>query len=59
MTDRKLTDDDIDALAEALKEKMVEEFYRDLGYGVWAYIWRAIILMLIGLAAYGATRGYH
>lgn len=62
MTDEKrtLTDDDIKALseelAEALRERIKQEFYYDLGKGIWALVWRGIILGIIGIAAYGAAK---
>lgn len=54
---RTLTDEDVEAIAEALKAKVVEEFYRDLGKGFWAIAWRAIVSFLVILAGYGATKG--
>lgn len=51
---RTLTDADVEALADALKDRIKEEFYTDLGRGVWSVAWKGIVLMLIGLAYYGA-----
>ncbi len=50
---RNLTDADVEAIADALKERIKEEFYTDLGKGVWAAAWKAIVMVLIGLAYYG------
>jgi hypothetical protein len=51
---RNLTDGDVEALAEALRCKVVKEFYQDLGRGVFALVWRAVVMALIAVAAYGA-----
>jgi hypothetical protein len=59
MNERTLTDADIEAIAKAIKDKFKKEFYSDLGRGVWAIAWKSIVVMLIGIAAYGATKGGH
>ena len=53
---RTLTDADIDALTEALREKVITEFYQDLGKGIWALVWRGIIIAAIAIAAIGAGK---
>lgn len=50
---RTLTDADI----EAISEKLIGQFYQNLGSGVWALVWRGLILLLISIAIYGASRG--
>ena len=50
--DRSLTDADIEALAKALKN----EFYTNLGKGVWALVWKAIMVAVVGVAAYGTLK---
>ena len=54
---RKLTDEDVKAVVEALENRIVARFYTDLGKGVWAVVWKALIVVLIGLAAAGAVKG--
>lgn len=62
---RTLTDADIEALtlklteplSEALRKKWITTFYQDLGKGVWALVWRAIVLAIVLIAAYGAVKG--
>lgn len=58
---RALTEADIEALAEKIVEKseaaIISRFYKNLGMGVWGLIWKAIVLGLIALAAYGAATG--
>lgn len=51
-TQRSLTDADIEALLEAAEYR----FYRNLGKGFWDVLWKAIIVLLVGLAAWGS---YH
>lgn len=55
--DRTLTDADVEAIATALKQKVVEEFYRDLGKGFWSIAWKSFVAILVGIAAYGAGKG--
>jgi len=50
---RNLTDDDVDAIVEAFSKKMRDEFYKDLGRGVWAAVKKVLILALCAVAAYG------
>ena len=54
--ERNLTDADVDAIVNALKKSVVEEFYADLGKGVWAYVKKAFFVAVIAIAAYGAIK---
>lgn len=54
---RTLSDADIEAISDKLEEKIIGQFYRNLGSGVWALVWRGLILLLISIAIYGASRG--
>lgn len=56
--DRNLTDGDVAAIVEALTIKVKAEFYADLGRGVWAVAWKAVVGLLVGLAAYGSLKGF-
>lgn len=47
---RTLTDADIDAILDRGQGR----FYKAFGTGMWAVIWRGIIIGLIGVAAFGA-----
>lgn len=58
MSDRRISDADVEAIAEAIREKMMERFYSDLGKGVWGWMKKIIITAIFALAAYGAARGY-
>lgn len=51
---RTLTDEDIEAITEALEKKMTTKIYHDLGKGIFGMIWRGILLAIVSIAAYGA-----
>jgi hypothetical protein len=55
--ERNLTDDDVKAIVDQLENRWIERFYGDLGRGVWGVIWKAIVVALVGLAAYGSVKG--
>jgi hypothetical protein len=57
MADRKLTDADVAAIVDALEERMTEKFYNDLGKGVWGMVWKTVVIVLVGIASYGAVKG--
>jgi hypothetical protein len=54
---RTLTDEDVTAIVDTLREQMMKQFYQDLGKGFWGFIAKALITMLLVLAAWGAGRG--
>ena len=54
---RKMTDDDIKALADELEGRLVKRFYFNIGRGVWGVIWRALIGLIVLIAAYGSVKG--
>jgi len=56
---RMLTDGDVEALTASIRDKVIREFYQDLGKGVWGLVWRSIVIVLIGIAAYGAVHNGH
>lgn len=55
--DRKLTDADVEAIVLLLDKKVTERFYSDLGRGVWGMLWKAIVVTIVGIAAYGSLKG--
>ncbi|EFX60334.1 hypothetical protein DAPPUDRAFT_343363 [Daphnia pulex] len=55
---RLLTDEDVQAITDALEQRVVERFYGDLGKGVWTLVWRAIVLGILAVAVYGSTKGF-
>lgn len=60
--ERTLTEADVRAIAaEVIRqgEPAVQHwFYSNLGRGLWGVIWKAIVVSLVGLAAYGAAGGH-
>lgn len=54
---RVLTDDDVDAITDALEKRMTDRFYNDIGKGVWSMVWKAIVIAIVGIAAYGSVKG--
>jgi len=55
--DRKLSDADVNAIVDQLETKVAERFYGDLGRGVWGVVWKAIVVAIVGIAAYGSMKG--
>lgn len=56
---RTLTSADVEAITEALREKVIEEFYQDLGRGIWGLVWRGVVIAMVSIAAWGAIKGVH
>jgi hypothetical protein len=56
---RTLTDADAEAIALALKAKVMSQFYTDLGKGVWGLVWRGLVMGMIGIAAWAAWHSEH
>jgi len=48
-----LTEADLDKIVEKLEKRLLGRFYINLGKGIWSFAWKGIILLLLGLAAYG------
>jgi hypothetical protein len=55
--DRTLTDADVNAIVERFQSVVTKQFYSDVGRGVVAACKRALIVVLIGFAAYGSWKG--
>lgn len=53
---RQLSEEDIDAITNSLRDKIIKDFYQNLGRGVWALAWKAILIVIVGIAIYGAYR---
>lgn len=54
---RNLTDEDVQAVVDELEKRVVERFFSNVGKGVWNLVWRVLVVAMIGLAAYGASKG--
>jgi len=57
MSERTLSDEDVKAIVDGLEERLTDKFYRDVGKGVWAFVWKAIVGLILFVAAYGAVKG--
>ena len=53
----KLTDAEIEAIAERVTEKLEDKLYTNVGQGVMGLVWRGVIIIMIGLAGYGVGHG--
>jgi len=50
---RTLTDDDINAIVEACRDRMVKDVYQAMGRGLFGAAWKMLLTMALALAAYG------
>lgn len=53
---RKLTDEDVLAIVDALETRVTDKFYRDLGKGLWGLVWKTLVALMLFVAAYGAVK---
>lgn len=56
MSDRNLTDADVEAISASIERRLVRKFYLDLGKGVWSFVWKSFVAGLILVAVYGAAK---
>jgi uncharacterized protein YqeY len=54
---RILSDEDVEAVADKLLEKIEAKVYHDMGKGLWGIVSKVLLAAMIGLAAYGAVSG--
>lgn len=54
---RNLTDADVQAIVDRMEARLEQRFYSDFGRGVWGLVWKAIIVAVLGVAAYGSWKG--
>lgn len=54
--DMRLTEAEADLVAQKLEERLVERFHMNLGRGVFALAWKAIVVFVIGVALYGSVK---
>ncbi len=55
--DRNLTEEDVGAIVDEMERRMVERFFSNVGKGVWNLVWRALVVLMAVVAAYGASKG--
>jgi len=49
-SNRNLTDDDVEAIAEKVIEQLKIKWFSSIGEGVWKYVWTAILGVIITIA---------
>ena len=54
---RNLTEEDVHAVVDELERRIVERFFSNVGKGVWNLVWRALVVLMAIVAAYGAAKG--
>jgi len=57
LSERTLSDADVEAIAEKVLETWEAKFYGNLGKGLWSVLWKATMAVLIAVAAWGAGAG--
>ena len=57
MSDRNLTDEDVKAIVGEMEKHLKDTLYKDVGRGVMGFVWKALIVIILTLAAYGAGAG--
>ena len=55
---RKFTDADIKAFVIQFKQEMMEDFYAQLGQGLWSSAKKVLVLGLLGLLLWSISKGY-
>lgn len=55
--ERTLSDSDIEAIVEKTSDVLMQKFYTNLGRGIWAVVWKAVVLGALALATYGMVTG--
>lgn len=53
---RTLTDEDIEAITNKLRQELVKQFYHDVGRGAWKLLWQTFVALMLMIAAYGAVK---
>lgn len=56
--DRKLTDEEVEMIARRVTEQLQQDLYVNVGSGLIALAWKGVILILLGLACYGAGKHF-
>jgi hypothetical protein len=57
-SDRTLTDADVEAIVAKGEEVILGRFYKNLGKGLWSLFWKAALVAIVAIAAYGASKGH-
>jgi hypothetical protein len=54
--DKKLTEEEIEAIARQVATQLQQDLYINVGSGLISLAWKGLILVLLVLATYGATK---
>lgn len=54
MSQQHLNEEDIELIVDKVCEKLERKLYLNIGSGVFGLLWKGILVILIGVAAYGA-----
>lgn len=57
MTERNLTDADVSAIVEKLKDEIARDLFAEAGKGLWLWVRKTLIWALLLFAAYHLTGG--
>jgi len=52
---RRWTEQDKKDIAAFMIKELKKEFFLDVGHGVWKFVWKGILVVLIFFAAYGIS----
>lgn len=55
----RLSDEEIDAIAERVCKRITNDLYQNAGKGIVGLVMRGVLLLVIGLAVYGLTGTLH
>lgn len=58
MSDRRLSEDEIDEIAKKVTEKLQNDLFINVGYGLVSLAWKGVVIILIALAAYGSGKHF-
>ncbi len=50
---RNMTQADVDAIADALYDRVSSQFYKDIGKGIWSVLWKALLGAAVVFGAIG------
>lgn len=55
----KLSEEDINKIIDRMGDKLIERIYTNVGEGILSFVFKGIIIVIIGVAAYGAAGSFH
>lgn len=57
MSERNLTEADVEAIAEALERRVVDNLFNSMGRGFFGLVKKGLLLIFGGVALYGMSKG--